>query len=342
VVEVDQLQAAEEPDWDAFLRRRPGGLFVHSIAYRNLLASELGCEPEYLVARDAGEVRGVLPLMWSADGGGRVCNSLPFHGSHGGPVAADALATSALIAAWEERASDPGTLASTMIENPFLERRAPEPLHELTDERFTQFTVLPAGGGEQEVTALISPEARGNVRRASRRGVRVDRRNDAMAEVHRIHAETMGRFGVRPKSRRFFDAIPRELRAGEDFDIWTAAVEGEVAAALLVIRFNGVSEYFASGTREGFRGYDPHAALVFAAMVHETRRGARIWNWGGTRDGMNGVFHFKSKWGSRAGRYRYFVHVNDPSLWDAAPEELVARFPGFYVLPFASLRPRVA
>ena len=342
MIHVDQLEAADEAEWDSFLHRRPGGLFVHSIAYRNLVASELGCEPEYLVAREAGEIRGVLPLMWSAGSGRRVCNSLPYHGSHGGPVAEDARAGNALIEAWEERASDPETIAATMIENPFLERRAPEPLHELTDERFTQFTVLPAGGGEREVMALISPEARGNVRRASRRGVSVELDNGAMAAVHQIHVETMGRFGAPPKSRHFFEAIPGELRAGEDFDIWIALVEGEVAAALLVIRFNGVSEYFASGTREGFRGYDPHAALVFAAMVHETRTGARIWNWGGTRDGMDGVFHFKSKWGSQVGRYRYFVHVNDRSLEDAAPDELLARFPGFYVIPFASLRPRVA
>ena len=257
-------------------------------------------------------------------------------------MAEDVRAAGALIEAWEERAFDPATAASTMIENPFLQRPAPEPLHELIDQRFTQFTVLPAGGGERDVLALISPEARGNVRRATRRGVSVALDNDAMAAVHQVHVETMDRFGAPPKSRRFFEAIPGELRAGEDFDIWTARVDGDLAAALLVIRFNGVSEYFASGTRQGLRGYDPHAALVFAAMVHETRRGARIWNWGGTRDGMDGVFHFKSKWGSRAGRYRYFVHVNDRSLRDAAPEELVARFPGFYVIPFASLRPRVA
>jgi hypothetical protein len=342
MIEVDRLETSEEREWDSFLRARRGGLFAHSIAYRDLLVAELGCEPEYLVAREADEIRGVLPVMWTEDAGGRICNSLPLHGSHGGPVGADEPAMRALIDAWNERAADPSTLASTMIENPFLERRAPEPLHELTDERFTQFTVLPPGGDERAVKELISAEARSNVRRASRRGVSVELDNGALADIHRIHAETMGGFGARPKSWRFFGAIPAHLRAGADFDIWIARVERELAAALLVIRFNGVSEYFTSGTRDGFRGHHPHPALVFAALVHETRGGARIWNWGGTREGMDGVFHFKRKWGSRVGRYRYFVHVNDRSLLDASPEELVARFPGFYVVPFAALHPRVA
>jgi hypothetical protein len=342
MVRVHPLAPGDEAEWDSFLRGTRGGLFAHTIAHRNLLISELGCEAGYLVARDGGEIRGVLPVMWSGEAGSRVCNSLPLHGNHGGPVAVDVGAADALIAAWNERALDGSTLASTMIENPFLELPAPEPLHELTDGRFTQFVLLPAGAEDRDVMKLISAEARNNVRRAARRGVTVELDNDALASVHLIHEETMARFGAPPKTWRFFGAILSELRAGEDFDIWIARVEGELAAALLVIRFNGVSEYFASGTREGFRENNPHPALVFTALAHEARGGARIWNWGGTRDGMDGVFHFKSKWGSLAGRYRYFVHVNDDSLLDSTPEELQASFPGFYVLPFAALRSRAA
>ena len=339
MIRVDRLTADAEGEWDVFLRGRPDGLFGHSIAYRNLLVSALGCEPEYLVAREGGEIRGVLPVMWSADSDGRICNSLPYYGSPGGPVSADPDAARALIDAWDERASDPGTLAATMIQNPFSAGSGPAPLHELTDERISQFTILPPGGGEREVLAQISSEARSNVRRAGRRGVSVERDNHALGEVRRIHEEVMEGHSTPPKSRSFFDAIPRHLRPGEDFDIWVALVAGEVAAALLVIRFNGVSEYFTSGTRAGFRSHDPHPALVFTALVHETENGARIWNWGGTRLGMAGVFHFKRKWGSRDRRYRYFVHLNDQSLREAPREELMTRFPGFYVLPFSALDP---
>jgi lipid II:glycine glycyltransferase (peptidoglycan interpeptide bridge formation enzyme) len=229
-----------------------------------------------------------------------------------------------------------------MVENPFLDRDFPQPIYEMTDERISQFTVLPESGGEDEVMALISAEARNNVRRAERRGVSVALDNEAMADVWGVHQETMEALGAPAKSRRFFEAIPTHLRPGEGFDIWTARVGGEVAAALLVVRFNGVSEYFTSGTRLEYRRRNPHAALLFAALVHETRKGARIWNWGGTRHGMDGVLHFKGKWGSRQGRYRYFVHLNDRSLLAATPAELVERFPNFYVLPFSALRPSLA
>jgi hypothetical protein len=342
VIEVDRVRASDEQEWDAFLRTRPEALFAHSIACRDLLADELGCEAEYLVAREAGEIRGVLPMMWREDGAGRICNSLPYHGTPGGPVSADRRAERALIDAWNERASDPRTLSSTMIENPFLPWALPEPQHEITDERIIHFTALPSGGGEDEVMALISSEARNNVRRAARRGVIIERDNGAIGEVHRIHTEVMETLGAPAKSQGFFEAIAARLRPGKDFDIWLARVANEVAAALLVIRFNGVSEYFASGTRSSFRAHHPHPAVVFAALVDEARRGGRLWNWGGTRHGMTGVSHFKSKWGSRQGRYRYFVRVNDQSLPESAASELLARFPGFYVLPFAALHAGLA
>jgi hypothetical protein len=275
--------------------------------------------------------------MWAKESEGRICNSLPYFGSHGGPVTSDPLAETALTDAWNERASDPGTLASTMVENPFLDHDFPQPIHELTDERIGMVTPLARSEGEDALMALISPEARHNVRVAARRGVSVQLDSSAIADVCEIHLETMDALGAPAKSRSFLEAIPAHLRAGEGFDIWTARVEGEVAAALLVVRFNGVSEYFASGTRAGYRGHNPHAAVIFAALVHEARNGARIWDWGGTHLGMDGVLHFKRKWGSREGRYRYFVHLNDRSLLGASPDELVERCPGFYMVPFSAL-----
>lgn len=342
MIEVAALKAFEDEAWDAFLRGNPGGLFVHSIAYRDLLLGELGCEAEYLVARESGEIRGVLPIMWAEEAEGRVYNSLPYFGSHGGPVTSDRRVHEALIEGWNERASDPRTLAATMVENPFLPHDFPGPIHEITEERIIQFTPLDGRASEDEMMALISAEARNNVRRAARRGVSVTHDNDAIAAVSRIHQENMEALGAPAMSRRFFEAVPAHLRPGQGFDIWTAHVGGELAAALLVTRFNGVSEYFASGTRTGYRVYDPHAALLFSALVHEARRGARVWDWGGTHHGMNGVFHFKGKWGSRQGRYRYFVHVGDRSLLEATPTELLERFPGFYLVPFSALRPSFA
>ena len=52
-----------------------------------------------------------------------------------------------------------------MVANPFLERRPPEPAHNLTDERISQVTELPAPPAEEDaLVELIDSSARRNVR----------------------------------------------------------------------------------------------------------------------------------------------------------------------------------
>ena len=341
MIEVKAIDsAAQEGAWEDFLVGTPGALVYHSIRYRNLLVDHLGCDAEYLMALEGGEIRGVLPLMWSGEDGARICNSLPFYGSHGGPVATAPEFEEELLEAWNERVTDASTLAGTMVANPFLDRAAPLPAHTMTDERISQITELPDQAVEDEIMALIRPEARRNVRTALRLGVSVELDNGdaALAELNRIHQENMRAIGGLAKSEDFFEAIPRHLRAEDDFDVWIARLDGEPLAALLVLRYNGVAEYFTSGTRLEHRGDNPHSALLVAAMSHAARRGCRRWNWGGTWVGQTGVYRFKRKWGAQETRYRYFVQINDKALLDATPDQLLKRFPNFYVAPFSALR----
>ena len=338
MIELGALSgSADDQAWDAFLRDCDGGLVYYSTRYRDLLVDELGCEAEYLVAREGEQIRGILPLMWSGDGG-RVLNSLPYYGSHGAPLAESPEAERALIDAWNERAADPGTLAATMVGNPFRPTDPAEPSHDLTDERISQVTELPSEPDEDAILSLVDSSARRNVRKAERAGIEVEVDPSAWADLYEIHAANMGAIGGLAKSRHFFEGVTRHLRAGEDFDLWVARLRGATIAGLLVLHFGRVSEYFTPATRHEHRSDQPLARILVPAMAAAVDRGSRLWNWGGTWSSQDGVYRFKRKWGAEDGRYRYFVRVNDRSLLDSTPEQLRARFPNFYVAPFSALR----
>jgi Acetyltransferase (GNAT) domain len=337
VIQVDLLAASESEEWDAFLRSTPGGLIYYSIAYRDLLVDVLGCDAEYLVAREGGEIRGVLPIMWASDREGRVCNSLPFYGSHGGPVALDRPAERALIDAWYERATDPGTLAANVVANPFLEHDPPSPVHDLIDERIGQVTTLPAAD-PNALMSLYSKNGRRAVRRAERHEVEVRRDPDSLLDLWRLHTDNIRAIGGLAKPERFFTKLPRHLESGEGFDLWIAAKDGGMIAGLLVLYFNDIVEYWTPAVDAAYRAEDPMALILFQAMLDAARRGCRLWNWGGTWTSQEGVYRFKRKWGAEDRPYRYFVHVNDRSILEATPEELLERFPYFYVVPFSALR----
>jgi hypothetical protein len=337
MIEIEHLLPAGDAAWDAFVLECDGGLIYYSSRYRDLLLTELGCEAEYLLAREGGEICGVLPMMWSENGGERVLNSLPYYGSHGSPLANSRKAERALIDAWDERASDSGTLAATMVANPFRGEELLEPVHDLTDDRIGQVTTLPSAE-PGELMSIYSKRGRRDVRRAERRGVEVERNPDRLPDLWRLHKENMRVIGGLAKSQRVLTELPRHLEPRQDFDLWVATKDGELIAALLVLYFRYVAEYWTPAVEARHREDEPMALTVFHAMLEASRRGCRFWNWGGTWSSQDGVYRFKQKWGAQDRPYRYFVRVNDRSLLDATPEELLDRFPHFYVLPFSALR----
>jgi CelD/BcsL family acetyltransferase involved in cellulose biosynthesis len=336
VIAVEQLGPGAEPAYRDFVAQAPGALVYHSLAYRDLLMEHLGCHQEYLVAIDGGGVRGVLPLLWTGDERARVYNSLPFYGSHGSVLADDPEAEAALIAAYDERAMAETTLAATMVSNPFAARRPPTPAHNLTDERISQVTHLPAD--ERALLELIEASARRNIRKAQRAGIVAAADPAQLPAVGEIHRENIAGIGGRPKDPGFFAAVPRHFQAGTEFDVYVARLGEQVIAGLLMFYFGGTVEYFTPAVDHDHRSDQPLALVLMEAMPAAARRGYRRWNWGGTWTSQDGVYRFKRKWGAQDGRYRYYVQLNDQAVLDASPDELQARFGHFYVVPFSALR----
>ena len=322
MIDVAEVGAAGAEAWDAYLRRHEGSLVYASSGFRGLLCDLLGCRDRSLAATEGGELRGVLPLLELRG----VLNSLPYYGSNGGVLADSPRVLDALLAAYAQLAAS--ARSATLVENPF--ERAPYDRLPQThrDGRIAQWTELPAAG--------IEPSARRNVRRAAEAGIVVDRDESELPRLHELHEENIRALDGRPKERRFFELLPQRL--GGAFELWVARREGRTVAALLTLLFNRTVEYYTPAIEHDARPLQPLAAILDAALADAAARGFARWNWGGTWDSQTGVHRFKRKWGAREARYAYHVQVNDETLLDATPAELLERFPGFYVLPFAALR----
>ena len=328
-MEVRALTGADEPAYAAFLAGRPEALVFHSLPYRDLLCGHLGCSAEYLVAADGGELRGALPVMWLE----KVANSLPYFGSHGAVLGDDTRATAALLDEWDERATDPGTAAATLVENPLAAPLPRAPSHDLLDERLNQATAL-----RRPVLELAEPSAGRNVRRAAKEGVVAAVAQDGLPELAALHAVHMARIGGRVKEPEFFAAVARHFARGREFDVYLATCGGELAAGLLVFWAGRTAEYFCPAIADAHRARQPLAAILARALDDARARGLTRWNWGGSWASQDGVRRFKRKWGARAAPYRYFCRVGDRSLLDATPADLQARFGHFFVVPYGVLR----
>ena len=333
MIEVEPAPPAEE--WDAFVRARPDGLLYYLSAYRELVARLLGCRDRSLVALDRGEVVAVLPLL-EADGPlGSVVNSSPYYGSHGGVLGDRADAVSALVSSYAGAVRD--VAAATVVSNPFSVS-TPEFPRTHVDTRIAQFTPIGLDGDHRDrLLSSFETRARGSVRKAERSGVVVGRDVGALDWLARTSADNIRAIGGVPKDEAFFRLVPELFRSEDEFDVWTASVDGELVAGALVFYANGVVEYFTPAIAHEARPLQPLSLLLLEAMTDASRRGFRIWNWGGTWKTQESLYLFKRQWNASERGYRYDVLVNEPAVLHATRAELLDGYPGFFVVPFEAL-----
>lgn len=325
--------------YEAFLLARPETLLYQSWRYQQLLQVLLGCRQQGMLAlNDSGDVLAALPLMAMDGPLGTVVNSLPFYGSNGGLIGDDLAARAALVAAYNQMARAPGMAATTVVENPLAPGGDNGLVHQLIDERVGQLTPLPPAGSEE--AALMESfhyKTRNMIRKAEKLGVDVVVDNEALPFLVSIHEENMREIGGLAKSRRFFDALPRHFRSGQDYRLYLARLAGEPVAAVLVFFYNRTAEYYTPVVRKEHRESQALSAAIFRAMSDAAAQGYAWWNWGGTWLSQDGVYRFKSRWGTKDLPYRYFTHVQNPAVLNASRAELLSAYPSFFTVPFSAL-----
>lgn len=337
-IEVVALDGEQDDEYEKFLLAYPDALVYYSERYRRFLEALLGCRSDYRLAVRDGAIVGVLPTMALNAAGGTVVNSLPYYGSNGGALAVDDEARACLTSRWNELVRAPGVVAATWVSHPLREAVGDDIVHTDIDERLAGFTALPRT--KDELFSVIDGSARANINKAERSGVTTAVDNDAWAFLEQVHLENMAAIGGHAKQRAFFELLPTHFEAGSDYRIYTARVDGELVAALLLLYCGATVEYFTPVTRHEARSLQPMSAILRDAMLDAARNGFRRWNWGGTWSEQDGVGRFKRKWGAEFSTYRYYVQINDAGLRDGPAERLLTDWPGFYVLPFGSLRQR--
>jgi len=335
--DIRELTLSDHEAYSAFVEPAP---VYYSWHYKSFLEELLNCNSQYLAATSDNRIRGVLPLMYLKHDNRRLYNALPFFGSHGDILASTPAAASALADAYCQLATAPSTIAATIIENPFAEPHGCTLPCTHTDTRTAQYTMINELDPDEGIMPLIYSTARRNVRKAIKAGVTVAVNNDCMQDLKRLHVAGMAAIGGTRKSDEFFDLLPTHFHPDKDYDIYVARLDGEIVAALLILYSGNTVEYFVPATDEQFRKAQPLSLILKEAMENAAARGYKIWNWGGTWETQTGVYRFKRKWGAQEKSYRYFTQLNAPSILTCTPEQILQKYPNFFVVPFNLLTSR--
>ncbi|MBI3298606.1 MAG: GNAT family N-acetyltransferase [Elusimicrobia bacterium] len=292
-----------------------------------------------------GELQAVLPGMLHRAGGRACYNSLPFFGPNAGVLASAedparyaGLARALTLAAVELARGEQAL--SAVFYSPFNPEGLPLPNPALDEDlkplRVPRTTLFTSIGAEAEWAADI----RYDIRKAEKAGVTVQEgiAADAVGRVYEIYAKNCADFGIPLKPRECIEHLCRF--GGKRVAAYTARLEGEIIAALIVLRGPRTASYYLPCGDSKHRALQAGSVLIERAVRDARDAGLTYWNWEASPDKEGGVYRFKRKWGAQESGYEVSVVplVDDGVLKEIGSKGLADDFPFYFVYPYAALQ----
>lgn len=286
-VQVGVAQEGDAALWNKLVEAHANGSTFHRYEWRGFYQRVYGHEAPYLVARRAGVVTGVLPLVRVKSlVFGHYLVSLPYV-SYGGPLG-DAESETALA----EYAAGMAN-GARLVE--LRTRAAVECGLKPVSRKVT--VLLDLVPGDYEATFKgFSSKLRSQVRRAGREGMRVEFGHHLIPAYHRVFAEHMRDLGSPAHGEKFFAELAAVL--GERAWVGVGWLgEEPVACGFAIENGREVEISWASSLRR-HQKIAPNMALYGAFIERACERGFEVFNFGRCTPG-SGTHKFKQQWGTR-------------------------------------------
>ena len=286
---------------ERFIGSIRGATFFHTHAWLDSLEIAFGnFRALWLIAREAGALAGVMPVVRIARGPFSYLWSLPF-GTYGEPLARDGRVREALLAEFLRLTRAPGCLEGGVV---LFSGESPAPASRGSRVTMEECRLVSLEKGFDEVwNTQWSSKRRQLARRGLDAGV-VVRSLETEEEVMRFHAiyaaESRSWGGVHPYPERLFLELFR--RRGGEAIFWGAFLKEDLLGGHIDFYHGEMAQAWQGGMTERAGEFEAGAILIKSAMEEACRRGCRVFNLGSS-GGNRGILFFKESLGGREHRY---------------------------------------
>jgi CelD/BcsL family acetyltransferase involved in cellulose biosynthesis len=340
---IDNVVPWECDEWDPYVAGHPAATLYHTSRWCQIVAETGRYLPRFLLARDGKRVTGVLPALEvrSRLTGNRLV-SLPFS-DVSYPIADEAPSAEALIdtavAHREQRRLKffemrglPAVRrpdASAGGGNDFdLQRRGFQP-----QGHFFGYKVPLSPDADAVRMTFSRKSIRQTISKSHKLGVTV-RRGESdgdLREFYRLYTLNRKRHGIPPQPFALFSRMLAHLTHEPEARLYIADFEGTCAAALIVIRYRGVSYAKYEGVDEAFRHVFPVNAVFWQTIHDACDAGDHTYDFGRTAADNRGLNEFKSRWGTNRVELPYYFHPPGEGLSVVKSDSMKYRlFTGFF------------
>jgi FemAB-related protein (PEP-CTERM system-associated) len=282
---------AVTPDaaWDRYVDGHPDGCAAHLSAWSGIVARAFGKSSRYLTAKSAGEIVGVLPLVYF-DGRlfTRCTVSMPFL-NYGGVLADSQEIERALVGAGIEEAR---RHQSRYLELRHVHRR----FDDLPNRSHKVAMRLELARDPDAQWAALDRKVRNQVRKAQKSDLTVRTGGVELLDAfYAVFSRNMRDLGTPVYPKRFFGEILASLSSQSAlFTVWLG--ERPVAASIVLWHRDVLEVPSASSLRE-FNRLCPNMLLYWEMVKFGIERGFATFDFGrSTPD--EGTYDFKRQWGA--------------------------------------------
>ena len=334
---------------EQFLLQDPLNLIYCTPKYISLVEKISGAPHKVLAKIEGNQIKGLMSFIEKEGPFGKVINSLPYYGSHGGVITDDLQTEKEILEAFVNYCNANSVISATIIPSFFKENTELysgffEP--DFEDERIGQFVNMSEikTGTKEEIGERLMEKfhskTRGHIRKAikSEVSVKVNSGKEVLDFLKHTHEVNCKAINIVAKTDSFFYGLHEIFEEDKDFKIYTAWHNDKPIAAMLCLYYNGTIEYYCPATIEEFRVLQPLSLLAYNAMIDGVVNGYKYWNWGGTSLTAQGVYDFKARWGTTDKNYKYYTRVFDKSIYKLKKEDIMANYPYFFVIPFNKIQ----
>ena len=310
----------QDSRWDEFVLNHPAGTFFHLSTWREILQKSFGYQPMYLCVKDAGQIRGILPLfLVKSLLFGRSLVAMPV-GVYGGPVGRDEQSLEALLQEATRLAKEHRVRYLEIRGNPYAESA----ISSLNGDasRWSRKDLYVTFMSQMDSTdegnlARIPRKQRRMVRQGDKHGLRATFDNGRLREFYNVYAESVRNLGTPVYGYTYFQNLVASF--GDRCKILLVEFNRKVVAAVLSFFYRDqVLPYYGGALKEYFH-LAPNDFMYWELMRHAASGGYKIFDFGRSKEGT-GSYNFKRHWGFEPTALPYWYYApNGHGLPDTSP-----------------------
>jgi len=300
-MEICELKNSDEKAWDEYVLKHPDSTFYHQIGWKNVVEKSYGHKPYYLLAKEDGEIKGILPCIFIENRIlGKKLVSVPF-GPYGGPCADNEFIEQALINELKKLTNKLNAKSLEIRTNPFKKIDDNDLINNVT--RVTSILEL-----NKDSDIVLMDKLNRNKRKTIYKSQKMELSYKWTCETddfYNLFVRNMSDLGSPAHSKDFFDNIILEF--SNSAKVLVVQRQNKVIYASFNLFYKDTMINSWSSTLRIYRQYYPTDFGIWNAIQYGCEKGYSFYDFGRSRlDSTNQ--EFKRRWGTEEKELYYYLY----------------------------------